>query len=188
VNFDTSAAWYGERVAACNWKTAIDNVIECYHCPTVHPEFSAAFDTRAQALEVTVIGQGCSSMAAPQRGKADGDQAGGDYHAYFAPPNFYLSARGTAWFFASSYDPIDATHSLWRTEFYVPEGTSEASIQEILAASETVFNEDIAVSEKVQLAHDLKTVPSGYLLPHSEEPLRTFASFVYEAVANGRTN
>ena len=187
VNFDTSAAWYGERVVACNWKTAIDNVIECYHCPTVHPEFSAHFDTRAQALEVSVLGQACS-MAAPQRktaGENGGEEGGGDYHAYFAPPNFYLSARGTHWFFASSYDPISTTQSLWRTEFYVPEGTTEATVQEILAGSDTVFNEDIAVAEKVQLAHDLKEIPSGYLMPHSEGPLRNFASFVYEAVTNG---
>ena len=29
---------------ACNWKIAVENALECYHCPTVHPGFRATVD------------------------------------------------------------------------------------------------------------------------------------------------
>jgi phenylpropionate dioxygenase-like ring-hydroxylating dioxygenase large terminal subunit len=28
----------------CNWKTAVENALECYHCPTAHPGFRATVD------------------------------------------------------------------------------------------------------------------------------------------------
>ena len=26
--------------AACNWKVAMENFVECYHCPFVHPQYN----------------------------------------------------------------------------------------------------------------------------------------------------
>ena len=28
----------------CNWKISAENFLECYHCPTAHPGFSAVMD------------------------------------------------------------------------------------------------------------------------------------------------
>ncbi|HZD01615.1 MAG TPA: aromatic ring-hydroxylating dioxygenase subunit alpha [Actinomycetes bacterium] len=31
-------------ILECNWKIAVENALECYHCPTVHPGFKATVD------------------------------------------------------------------------------------------------------------------------------------------------
>lgn len=33
-----------EGTLNCNWKIAVENALECYHCPTVHPGFKATVD------------------------------------------------------------------------------------------------------------------------------------------------
>jgi len=33
-----------EGTLECNWKIAVENALECYHCPTVHPGFKATVD------------------------------------------------------------------------------------------------------------------------------------------------
>jgi choline monooxygenase len=33
-----------QGVLKCNWKIAVENALECYHCPTVHPGFKATVD------------------------------------------------------------------------------------------------------------------------------------------------
>ena len=38
----TSCAFEHTWEIDCNWKVFQDNTIECYHCPTTHPEFSRA--------------------------------------------------------------------------------------------------------------------------------------------------
>ena len=35
-----------EWVSDANWKTMLENFLECYHCPVAHPGFSAAIDVR----------------------------------------------------------------------------------------------------------------------------------------------
>src|SRR5207248_3289329 len=43
---------------ACNWKIAIENYLECYHCQVAHPAFSAVVDVRPDAyrLETHTLG------------------------------------------------------------------------------------------------------------------------------------
>ena len=33
-----------DRTLNANWKIAVENFLECYHCPTAHPGFSAEVD------------------------------------------------------------------------------------------------------------------------------------------------
>jgi phenylpropionate dioxygenase-like ring-hydroxylating dioxygenase large terminal subunit len=45
--FDPSALVFRERVhhaVDANWKIAVENYLECYHCPVAHPDFSALVD------------------------------------------------------------------------------------------------------------------------------------------------
>ncbi len=35
-------------VPEANWKVAIENHLECYHCPVAHPGFSAIVDVGAR--------------------------------------------------------------------------------------------------------------------------------------------
>ena len=37
-----------------NWKVALENYLECYHCPTAHPGFSKVIDVDPDAYALTV--------------------------------------------------------------------------------------------------------------------------------------
>jgi choline monooxygenase len=39
---------------ACNWKVAVENYLECYHCPVAHPGFSEVVDVTPDAYRLEV--------------------------------------------------------------------------------------------------------------------------------------
>ncbi|MBS1871024.1 MAG: aromatic ring-hydroxylating dioxygenase subunit alpha [Actinobacteria bacterium] len=185
VNFSTVPRGVDEEQVNCNWKTLVDNVIECYHCPTVHPTFSEVYDTSAKAVEITTM-RGACALAFPARDKAVAQQAGDAdfaYHAYFFPPNFYLSARAHESYFLLVTEPVDATHSIMHSEFILPESLTEEQVREVMDGAAIVNAEDMAVSASVQVGHEIGSMPLGYLMPQSEAPLRGFASYVCDALA-----
>jgi phenylpropionate dioxygenase-like ring-hydroxylating dioxygenase large terminal subunit len=50
--FDPSALVFRERVhhaVDANWKIAVENYLECCHCPVAHPDFSALVDVDPDA-------------------------------------------------------------------------------------------------------------------------------------------
>ena len=56
-----------ESELACNWKIAIENYLECYHCPVAHPGFSAVVDVSPDAyrLERTSAARASSGRCGP---------------------------------------------------------------------------------------------------------------------------
>ena len=42
--------WHGFS----NWKTMLENYLECYHCAVAHPSFSAAIDVRQESYRLIV--------------------------------------------------------------------------------------------------------------------------------------
>src|SRR5206468_2072918 len=46
----------------CNWKIAMENFLECYHCPVAHPGFSKVIDIDPDAYELSVRGSFSSQI------------------------------------------------------------------------------------------------------------------------------
>src|SRR6185312_14762902 len=65
VNFNTHPHLVNERVIPVNWKVFVDNVIECYHCATVHPSFSEKFDTASKSAKL-ICDSGRFSLGIPR--------------------------------------------------------------------------------------------------------------------------
>src|SRR5438094_922019 len=42
-----------EQVIDANWKTLVDNVIECYHCAPIHPQLAEVFDVGVKGTALT---------------------------------------------------------------------------------------------------------------------------------------
>ena len=119
-----------------NWKNAVENYLECYHCPVAHPGFSQAIDVRPEHY---VLETGPLTMS--QRGPARHDGAEAllprgvvevsQYHLLFpttsidvvpGPPNLTLY----------TWNPT-GPHSMAATAhyFFAPEVT-EAEVDQIL--------------------------------------------------------
>jgi phenylpropionate dioxygenase-like ring-hydroxylating dioxygenase large terminal subunit len=41
-----------EGILECNWKIAVENALECYHCPTAHPGLAATIDLPRWKIDV----------------------------------------------------------------------------------------------------------------------------------------
>ena len=46
----------GEYVIEANWKIAVENYLECYHCPVAHPGFSSVIDVDPDAYALASSG------------------------------------------------------------------------------------------------------------------------------------
>jgi phenylpropionate dioxygenase-like ring-hydroxylating dioxygenase large terminal subunit len=55
-----------------NWKTMLENYLECYHCPVAHPGFSAAVDVRRESYELAAHGWFLSQIGRVRPSVRDG--------------------------------------------------------------------------------------------------------------------
>lgn len=185
VNFNTHPHTINERIIAVNWKVFVDNVIECYHCPTVHKTFSEHFDTASKSAKL-ICDSGRFSLGIPKRGSEykddDQNELHYEFHAYFIPPNFWLSCRGSQWLFLQRIEPVDVGHIKLISQFCFQDNMDEDQIEQLLVGVERVNDEDSEVALSVQRGHMVGGLPQTYMMPHSENQLREFADFVYRAV------
>lgn len=71
-----------------NWKTMLENYLECYHCPIAHPGFGAAIDVRPENYDLTAHGWFLSQIGQVRQSALEGRSAmkiydvGGRVHAF----------------------------------------------------------------------------------------------------------
>jgi choline monooxygenase len=64
-----------EQMLECNWKVAVENSLECYHCPTAHPSLRATLDFSRR--DVRIVSNGLVERTYLRSGDSRTDQAGG---------------------------------------------------------------------------------------------------------------
>lgn len=142
---------------ACNWKTYVDNFLERYHVPLVHPGLAREIDVGSSRVDVC---QGYVRQRAPLlprgpdalfgRGLKDG--AAAEALCYWVFPNFMLSVYPDN-LQVTLVQPLAPERTLTRIEWYVPDPTRAWVAQEFeraFAFAEQVQREDIAICEAVQ--------------------------------------
>jgi len=163
----------------CNWKVFQDNTIECYHCPTTHPEFArlVVMDPREQEMEVG--GRYWIHHRIPFRDGVDldglltpEDDGRSYYHYAWIYPGTYLQHYGNRFDIgsvaATGPDRIRFTHTT-----FVPEGTPARAVEKLQRMLETdpTIHQDVAICTRVQAAHRAGVAPPGRLLAGSEHLL-----------------
>ncbi|MFT3852743.1 MAG: aromatic ring-hydroxylating dioxygenase subunit alpha [Ilumatobacteraceae bacterium] len=165
-----------ETVVECNWKTFMDNVIECYHCPTIHPQLARDYNTndvemddrpKAYAHVLRPFKDGCGLP---------------DAETYYVWPNFFMSAPGSEGMLTLRADPVDVDHTRVITEYHIPASAAEETVQRRLAGSREIMQQDIDVAVAVQLGHRASISPPGCLLPRAEMPVGIFARTLLDEV------
>ena len=144
----------------CNWKTYVDNYLEGYHLPSVHPGLNRELDFNAYVVEPHVQGgKGYVRQFSPIRGAQPGD----------ATPRRYQDAREDLttdyfWIFPNwmlnCYPdnvslnivlPVEAERSLAIFEWYLPEKDHQApAAKASVEFSDQIQIEDIGICETVQ--------------------------------------
>ena len=160
--------------ADCNWKVIEENARECYHCPLVHPSFTAAYDVQNAVTETFDVG---SLMSVEQRdgslaGKSqeslveitrdiaefrrqspalpglDGKETTRIYFVYPFPSFMFTLAPDHM--SASRIIPDGVERVRWVREFFFESGTAQEIVDKNVEFRTRNMKEDLTICEAVQ--------------------------------------
>ena len=174
-----------ELIVDCNWKTFVDNILECYHCPTVHPILARTHDVQHVKYEY----YGCAGAQVIEARADVKDKPGPDTHDHYAAyvfPGLWMSGRAGESFFLLITDPIDAKRTRAIKEYYLPPGMPEEEVASRISTFRRVIGEDIGVCMSTQRGHDTGMVPAGYLAQNIEVTVRHFQGLVMDMLRTER--
>lgn len=134
----------------CNWKTYVDNYLEGYHVPMVHPELMKLYDFRQYETEVA---ESYSLQLSPFSGDAnlydDGSGRAWYYHLF---PNFMLNILPGR-LQTNLVVPTGPTTCRVEFEYFyadMAEADVRGLVREDATFSDAVQREDISICEHVQ--------------------------------------
>ena len=181
-----------------NWKLVIENFLESYHLPSIHPglnSYSKMEDHHNIFIGPNAYGQASRNFAPGAVAASPPVIPGypahltglGEYPILF--PNLMLGAQATE-IFAVSCEPVSP--ALTRERFYVffDEAAMDESYQEVRNASLNrwfeINGEDIGVVESMQLGRDSNAWNGGLFAPELEACVHAFQRQVVETILKHR--
>jgi len=166
---------------ASNWKVTLDNNTECYHCSTVHPDFSHKYHVDAENYQITTFPRAFSHISPSKTPTPDGSWD--EFHLSYAWPNFMVSARGNDYFYTYTYVPVSPGVTMQRNDYFFPEEWSENEVEEAISEIAQIMREDWQMFEQVQVGLSSGMFPHGVLLVENEALLRQFQKLVFDEIA-----
>jgi choline monooxygenase len=158
-----------------NWKVVIENYLECYHCPTAHPDFSRAVDVNPDSYVLETARWSSSQYGRARDGQ--GPIETGQFHflwpntrinVFPGPPNLSIGPARPA--------GPERTEGFF-DYFFAPEVDAEAR-DELIAFDSQVGAEDRQLVESVQRGMRSGLIDHGRLLPRSERLIEHFQGLV----------
>ena len=182
IPIDLSAMRFAKRDSyeiACNWKVYVDNFLEGYHLPYVHPGLSKVLDYRAYDTE---LHDWYSLQHSPLR---NNDGIYGDGHAfyYFVYPNIMLNITPGR---LQTNRIIPVGHDRCIVEFdyyYTDDPAVQARVHNEQAFSDEIQGEDIGICEQVQKGLASGSYSAGRLNPKRESGVWHFQNLLRTAYA-----
>jgi len=172
---------------ACNWKIYMDNYLEGYHVPIVHPELNKVLD---YSQYVTEHSDWYSLQYSPFRTDADNGMYGADareafYYCVF--PNLMLNIIGGR-LQLNYVRPIDAEHCEVVFDYFYDDVDSPAAQEQIAADirySEEVQREDEEICVLVQRGLRSRSYTTGRFSVEREQGVHHFQSLLKAFFRNG---
>ena len=174
-----------------NWKVAMENFLECYHCQVAHPSFSKVIDVGPDAYRLE-LSPTFASQIAPVRpavlsGEREapydprGEVAESQFH--FLWPNTTINITpGPPNVSIERWDPLATDRTVELTDYFFGAGVPEERIQELIAFDSVVGTEDVALVESVQAGLESGAVPQGRVMLESEQLIHDFQLRVHAAL------
>ena len=154
-----------------NWKTVVENNLECYHCGVNHPEFMEIFDWRTTAVqsfdeavasrtsgqEVEVVVSSvkvCNRVCEVPAPRGDGPEAGNPLATVIAswePGAFMVMRYDYAWIFVPR--PVAPDHTELRQYWLVSEHAQEGrdyDREQLTSTMDKTMQQDLELCERVQ--------------------------------------
>lgn len=165
---------------ACNWKVYVDNFLEGYHLPFVHPGLSQVLDYRAYDTELS---QWHSLQHSPLRNN-DGIYGDGQAWYYFIYPNTMLNITPGR-LQTNRILPDGHGHCSVEFDYYYADAPEvQARAQAEQAFSDQIQAEDISICEHVQQGLASGAYSAGRLNPKRESGVWHFQNLLRAAYAH----
>ena len=148
-----------------NWKSVVDNFLECYHCPVAHKGFSSMIDM--DTYQVETHGIYSSHMAKAKTGDNQAyniaDATVTDHAVWFLWPNMTLMRYpGRGNFMVWRFYPISAEETYEEFDFFFETAEPNETEKEALKFIDDVLQpEDIGLVESVQRGMNTPAFNSG---------------------------
>jgi choline monooxygenase len=166
-----------------NWKIALENYLECYHCPVNHPGLVEVVDERR--LEVQTAGLRTSQFypvnprSLNGRGPIDarGEVDSGQNHLWFPTLKFNVLpghpnlSIGPLW-------PTGSQTCAGYLDYWFGEGVEQAWIDELFTLDGQVGDEDKALVEAAQRGSSAGIIERGWVLGGAEPLIGYFQDYV----------
>ncbi|HMA33543.1 MAG TPA: SRPBCC family protein [Chloroflexia bacterium] len=178
-----------DYIIACNWKVYIDNYLEGYHLPIAHPGLYRELDYENYRVETHAQH---SRQLAPLR-PALGSGAGRRYAEvkadeevlyYWVFPNFMVNIYPDN-MSSNLIIPLGLDRTLTIFEWFFHEqggGAAWEGVQQAVAFSDEIQQEDIAICEAVQRGLSSRAYDRGRFSVKRENGVHHFHSLVYDAL------
>ena len=179
-----------------NWKTMLENYLECYHCAVAHPGFSAAIDVRPENYNLTAHGWFLSQLGQVRQsaleGKtavkiydARGEVAQSQYHVLW--PNMTININpGFPNLSVDVWMPDGPGRTKGFSEQYFGRGVTEEFARELIAFNKEVGAEDDVLTDAVQRGLVGGMPDLGRFLVNSEHLVIHFQKLVVNALSGER--
>jgi phenylpropionate dioxygenase-like ring-hydroxylating dioxygenase large terminal subunit len=163
----------------CNWKIAVENYLECYHCAIAHPGFSAVVDVSPDAYRLEIFALGSSQFGPTKNG--DGPVEG-QFHWLWPVTKLY-ALPGPPSLVVGPLRPAGPERTVGFFDYFFPEDVDEREVEELIEWDDQVGREDRVLVSSVQAGVRSGLLEEGRLLPESERLLAHFQALVREALA-----
>ena len=176
--FDAAELVFRERAdyaLDANWKIAVENYLECYHCAVAHPGFTKLVDVAPDAYRLEASGRVWS-----QYGEARAGEGRCEFHLVWPGlkiniyPGFANLSIGPVW-------PESPERTVGFLDYFFGADVPEEDARELFEFDDQVGCEDTALVEAVQRGVRSGLIERGRLLPASE---RLIAGFQRQVAAS----
>jgi len=184
--------------AEANWKTMLENYLECYHCALAHPGFSAAIDVKEENYNLKMHAWFASQLGEVRQSALEGKTAVKIYDArgevrqaqyHLLWPNVTININpGFPNLSIDVWVPDGPNKTKGFSEQYFGPRVSEKFAQDLIAFNKQVGYEDDVLTNSVQLGL-LGGIPDrGRFLTNSEYLCIHFLKLVVQALDRNPAN
>ena len=164
-----------------NWKTVVDNYLECYHCPVAHPGFCDVLDVKDYTVEE--YGYFSTQRTPARNPNAHVGEGVADGFFAFLWPNFSINIYpGPGNVSVNLFRPVAVDRTIAVFDYCFTDEVSRDEVEAFAAFVEQVQVEDTALCEAVQVGLGSGMLERGRLLLSKESALRHFQALVAQAL------
>lgn len=167
----------------CNWKVFVDNYLEGYHVPLVHPSLSTILDYQQYATE-TLEHYSLQHSPLSEDDHSYGVQKGGTAFYYQVFPNFMMNILPGR---LQTNLALPVSHNRTRVvfDYYYPDasGAAMSKIEEDIRCSDLIQKEDVGICEHVQKGLESAAYDKGRFSAEMESAVHHFQSLLKRELA-----